>query len=293
VKLLDNAVDCLVATDEVKKGFLGLSADAVRLYKAVLPDSKADQFRPICRLLGILADKIRALRDSVDISGVMEQVSALLDRSIAPEEYLIPQPTPDKRVDLSSIDFEALAKKFQAGHRHSEAERLRSAIAAKLTRMVRLNRSRMDFLAKFQKMIDEYNAGSVNVEEHFRRLTAFARGLNEEDQRAIGEQLSEEELAVFDLLTKPEMKLSAKDQRKVKQTARELLETLKREKLVLDWRKRQQARADVRVTIEKMLDAGLPEAYSRALFAAKSEALFQHVYECYFGAGRSVYSAAA
>lgn len=37
-------------------------------------------------------------------------------------------------------------------------------------------------------------------------------------------------------------------------TARELLATLKAGKLVLDWRKRQQARAEVRVTIEKLLD---------------------------------------
>jgi type I restriction enzyme R subunit len=78
----------------------------------------------------------------------------------------------------------------------------------------------------------------------------------------------------------------------VKATAKELLSTLKAGKLVLDWRKRQQARAEVRVTIEKMLDQGLPKAYTPELFAQKSTAVFQHVYEAYYGAGRSVYAAA-
>ena len=64
-----------------------------------------------------------------------------------------------------------------------------------------------------------------------------------------------------------------------------------REKLVLDWRKRQRSRAEVRVTIEKMLDRGLPETYTRELFQEKTEAVFQHVYESYYGAGRGIYAA--
>ena len=86
--------------------------------------------------------------------------------------------------------------------------------------------------------------------------------------------------------------LQAKDCEKVKATARELLTTLKAQKLALDWRKKQQARADVRVTIEKHLDAGLPRAYTPDLFQQKTAAVFQHVYASYFGAGKSVYEAA-
>ena len=47
-----------------------------------------------------------------------------------------------------------------------------------------------------------------------------------------------------------------------RETKKGLLATLKAGKLVLDWRKRQQARAEVRVTIEKLLDQGLPRAYT-------------------------------
>ena len=172
-------------------------------------------------------------------------------------------------------------------------EQLKGRVAQKLMAMVRLNRTRMDFLEEFQALIDAYNAGSLNAEAFFRQLVAFAQSLNEEERRGLGEQLDEEELALFDLLTKPQIDLSDGDRDKVKATARELLATLKAGKLVLDWRKRQQARAEVRVTIEKLLDLGLPRAYTPELFEEKASAVFQHVYDAYYGAARSVYAKAA
>lgn len=62
---------------------------------------------------------------------------------------------------------------------------------------------------------------------------------------------------------------------------------------MLDWRKRQQARAELRVTVEKLLDRGLPRACTRALLEQRSTAVFQYIYDAYYGAGRSVYTEAA
>jgi len=148
----------------------------------------------------------------------------------------------------------------------------------------------MDYLERFREMIDAYNAGSLNAEEFFQQLMNFARSLNEEEKRAVGEQLDEEELAIFDLLTKPQIEMSGAERARVKATAKELLTTIKAGKLVLDWRKRQQSRAEVRVSIEKVLDQGLPRAYTPELFEQKTAAVFQHVYDSYYGDGRSVYA---
>ena len=74
--------------------------------------------------------------------------------------------------------------------------------------MLRLNKSRMNYLDKFQQMIDEYNAGSRSVEIFFAYLVEFAQELSIEDKRAISENLAEEELAIFDLLTKPDITLT-------------------------------------------------------------------------------------
>jgi type I restriction enzyme R subunit len=285
-----------VASEEIKRRYLDLANTVQRLYKAVLPDPAAREFAAQVTPVEVIADKIRALTPPADISQVMLQVEALLDRSIATEGYLIRETSAtygdEHLLDLSAIDFEKLANKFKTSRKRTLNEKLKGSVAAKLMAMVRINRTRMDYLEKFQEMIDAYNAGSLNAEEFFKQLVAFAQSLNKEEQRAVGEQLNEEELALFDLLTKPRIEMSKADRDKVKSTARELLRTLKEGKLVLDWRKRQQARAEVRVTIEKMLDHGLPRAYTPELFEQKTTAVFQHVYDAYYGAGRSVYAAA-
>ena len=67
--------------------------------------------------------------------------------------------------------------------------------------MLRLKKSRMNYLEKFQQMIEGYNSGSRNVEIFFADFVEFAQELNIEDKRAISEKLTEEKLAIFDLLT--------------------------------------------------------------------------------------------
>ena len=296
VGLLDDAVESLVASEEIKSRYLDMANTVQRLYKAVLPDPGAHEFAADVTPIKVIADKIRALPPPPDISMVMQPVEGLLDRSVATQGYVIREggttDGDEHLIDLSAFDFEALAEKFKIGRKRTINEQFKGTVAQKLMAMVRLNRTRMDYLERFQAMIDAYNAGSLNAEEFFQQLMAFAKSLNEEEQRGVGEQLDEEELALFDLLTKPQIDLSDSDRDKVKATARGLLATLKEGKLVLDWRKRQQSRAEVRVTIEKLLDQGLPRAYTPELFEQKTTAVFQHVYDSYYGAGRSVYAVA-
>lgn len=292
VKLLDDAVEAILVSDESKTKYLSLAGTVDNLYKAILPDPMASECGPARTLFVVIAEKIRSLTPEADISQVMEAVEVLLDKSIATEGYVIQdsvQPHLKRLVDLSKIDFDALKAHFEKSRKRTEAERLRSAISNKLARMVRLNKTRTDYLEKFQRMIEEYNSGAYNVELFFTKLMAFAQELNAEEKRGIAEQLSEEELAVFDLLTKPEMTLSKREEREVKKVARELLETLKREKLVLDWRKRQQSRAMVRLSIEEVLDR-LPRRYTPEVYRRKCDVIYHHVYDSYFGRDQSIYA---
>jgi type I restriction enzyme R subunit len=91
-----------------------------------------------------LADMIRALMPAVDISGVMQQIEGVLDKSIATSGYIIKEEY--KALDLSKIDFDALRKLFKKAHKRAEIERLRAVITAKLQSMLAQNRTRVDFL---------------------------------------------------------------------------------------------------------------------------------------------------
>jgi len=158
--------------------------------------------------------------------------------------------------------------------------------------MVRLNPSRMDYLEEFQHLIDEYNNGEIDIEVFFERLLQFSQSLGEEEQRGIAQNLSEEELVVFDLLTKPRIELSDDEIEQVKEVARDLLDTIKAERLVLDWRKKQQMRAGVQKAVEIGLEQ-LPKKYSKENYIEKCDLVYGHIYDSYYGEGRSIYSTAA
>jgi type I restriction enzyme R subunit len=124
---------------------------------------------------------------------------------------------------------------------------------ANRTRMLRLNEARTDFLDKFQRLIDGYNAGSRNIEEVYRRLIELTKALSEEEERHIRENLTEEELAVFDILTRPGPELTAEEREEVKKVSRQLLARI-HSLLGLDWRKKNHARARVQMAIEARID---------------------------------------
>lgn len=295
IKLRDDSVELLLASPDTKTKFLAFATDVDRLFKAILPDPSANEFGPYRAVLVNLEKKIRSLTPPADISAVMGAVEDLLDESVAAKAYVIRAAEDEdahRVVDLANVDFDAWQKEFNTGRKRTEVERLQAALNSKLTRMVRANPTRIDYMERFQALIDAYNSGSINVEEFFRRLMVFTHSLNDEEQRAIAENLTEEELAIFDLITKPDVELTTKERDEVKRLASGLLKTLKEEKLVLDWRKRQQTRAGVQLTIEQVLDR-LPEVFTIGVYRQKVQRVYQHVYDSYFGEGRSVYGAAA
>lgn len=284
---VDDAIEQVIINDELKKKFISLVNQVVRLYKAILPDPAAGEFAPIKTCLSVLAEKIRNFTEEATIDDIMNQVDELLDESISTKGYVIHPTEETSLIDLSEIDFEALKAHFEKGRKRTQAERLKQAVGAKLHQMVELNKTRTDLLEKFKKLIDEYNKG-LDVDGFFAKLTDFVKELTEEEKRGVSEQLTEEELALFDILTKPEIDMTDKEKDEVKKVARSLLQTLKQAKLVLDWRKKQRTRADVYSTVKMILDE-LPRAYTPELYQKKCDVVYQHIYDSYQGEGRSIY----
>jgi type I restriction enzyme, R subunit len=287
-----DAVELLIVNDEEKAAFLEQARLVDKLFKAILPDGRAAEFGPIRAVLKYLADHIANLNLPVDVSPVLRRVEQLLDESVAARAYVIKEGDDGSHIDLNDVDWDALQRTFDGGHQRTAAERLRSLLTARVTRLARLNPTRRDLLERFQQLIDEYNAGSSNVEEFFRRLVAFTHDLTAEEQRTVVEHLTEEQLAVYDLLLRPAPDLTDAERAEVKRVAESLLGVLKREKLVLDWRKEQQSRAAVRLAVEETLDE-LPQKYDRKWYAQKCDAVYEHVFESYWDDGRSVYDRVA
>ena len=278
--LISQAVEVLVAPDERRRGFLRVAGAAARAYKALLPDDRATPYlRPVATL-HVLSEALRGKLGPVDISAVSAKIEALLDEKIEGVAITAPIIEGDEaggRVDLSSIDFEKLATMF--GQRpKTAAERLREGAQAKAHEMAERNPTRIQLVEKLEKLVETYNMGTLDVEVFFEALKRLIAEMEEEERRAAREGLSEDELAIFDLLTKPEPALTKAQETEVKKVARELLLKLQDQLNVFDWRARQQTRAAVQSTIRFTLNE-LPEGpYPEPMWNEKVDAVWSFIF---------------
>ena len=185
------------------------------------PGTSASCSRPCCptprpprssttvAAIRVLAERIATSRGrpQADLDAISDAVDALLDRSVGAEEYVIRAAAegsePDPLIDLSQIDFDGLAAKF-AGRKRAETDRLAALLKQRAVAAATRNPTRYDLVERIEELIADYNAGSLNIDEYLRRLIELSKTLTDEEQRAVTEGLTEEELAIFDLLTKPE-----------------------------------------------------------------------------------------
>ena len=289
LQLIKDAVEALIAPESLRQKFLEQQRLVQLLHAAIKPDPAAQEFAASVGALNSIAAEIRLTLNPnpPDISAVMGQIGQVLDQSIT--GIAIRDQGPPS-IDLSKIDFQALADKFkQKRNKKMELEELKALIAAHLARMVQLNPTRADFREKFEALIASYNAGSRSVEQIYNDLVQLSLQLSQEQQRHIRENLSEEELAMFDILLQSAPDLSDSDRAKVKQSARDLVERIK-ELLVLNWQQKSSARARLKLQIEEALDIGLPRAYTPELYQQKCEAVFAHIEQAYPERDRSVYA---
>ena len=291
LQLIKDAVEALIAPESLRQKFQEQQRLVQLLHAAIKPHPAAQEFAASVGALNMIAAGIRETLNPnpPDISAVMGQIGQVLDQSIT--GIAIRDQGPPS-IDLSKIDFQALADKFkQKKNKKTELEELKALIAAHLARMMQLNPTRADFREKFEALIASYNAGSRSVEEVYKQLLHLSMQLSQEQQRHIRENLSEEELAMFDILLQSAPDLSDNDRAKVKQSARELVERIK-ELLVLNWQQKFDARAKLKVVIEEALDIGLPRAYTPELYQQKCEAVFAHIEQAYPERDQSVYTPA-
>ncbi|MDP8932238.1 MAG: HsdR family type I site-specific deoxyribonuclease, partial [Actinomycetota bacterium] len=295
VALQNSAVEALLVDDATRRHYLTLARRVRDHFKSLLPDPHAQASTRTVAVVRSLASRIESLTETPDISEVMGDVEELLDRSVGAEEYVIRQAAQsadvEPLIDLNRLDFEALLARF-AGQKRTAAKRLERHVEQGIDRAVRQNPTRIDLAERFRRLIEDYNAGTYNLEQFLRRLVSLNSDLLEEEQRAIREDLTEAELAIFDLLTKPEPELTDRERDQVKRASKRLLAHVE-EKLVLDWRKRMQTRAAVQVAVGKLLDEELPEIYGPEIYDRKCQLVYEHIYASYFDDGRSVYEGGA
>ncbi|MFG1419980.1 type I restriction endonuclease subunit R [Xanthobacter sp. V0B-10] len=285
--LIARAVEILVAPDERRREFLQLAGAVTKAYKALLPDERAAPYLKRVAAFHMLADAVRAKLGPADLSAIRTKIAELLDDKLEGVAILTPiveGEGANGRVDLSGIDFGKLATLFESSPKVA-AEQLRAEAEGKTRQMAEANPTRIDLVEKLEKLVAEYNAGSIDTERFFEALKGFVADLDEEEQRAAREGLNEEELAIFDLLTTPEPKLTPAQEAEVKRVARELLTKLDGLVKTIDWVRGQETRGAVFSEIRVRLNDLPEEPYPQALWDAKVAQVWDFVLRRYAEGG--------
>ncbi len=289
ILLLEKYANTIVGKAEKKNKFLNLASDVHTSYQSVLPDPSAEDYYKEVTAIRVLASRIRDVgTQSIDVSQVKKDLEDLLDKSIQAGEYVIPQ---HKKVkDLSKLDADGLHKFFASlENKNLQIEAMSAELEQKINEMVRKNKKRAHFMERLLSLLKEYNSGAHDIDKVFEDLVSLAKDLSKEEQRAVKENLSEEELSIFDMLIKEN--LNPDETEKVKKVARELLSKLKTERLVLDWREKESARAGVKTTISEVLYSSLPEPkYTEKDCEHRSLEVYNFVYEHYLDAQEFVFA---
>ena len=190
------------------------------------------------------------------------------------------------RVDLSGIDFDKLANLFAVSPKVA-AQRLREAAEDQVEKMANANPTRVLLVERLEKLVAAYNAGSIDVERFFEELKAFVNSLDAEEQRAAREGLTDEELAIFDLLTTPEPKLTKAEEQEVKRVAKALLERLHELVDAVDWLRGQETRGAVWTAIRSRLNDLPEQPYPQHLWDTKVDQVWDFVLRRYASASVS------
>ncbi len=278
ILLIEKYANEIVANPTSKKHFLEMASNLQSSYLSVLPDPSADDYCEPCAAIRTIAGRVRATSgDARDLSTVKKELETLLDRSIQTSEYII---SPNKKIkDLSTLDADKLAAFFESlENKNLQIEEITSELVQKIEKLIRKNKKRQEFMDRLNMLLNSYNNGAHDIDQLFEQLVELAKSLDYEEQRAERENLSEEELAIFDLLIKDHMTSEEKDQ--AKKVVRELLAKLKDHKFILDWKKKEAGKSGVRNTITESLYAYIPDGNSKvADRSIYQQQIYDYVYE--------------
>lgn len=260
IKGLADAVEAVYSSDEAKRRFEIMARQVFIRFKALIVEPSAWAFAERHDNIEAIYKKLSERRDTADVTELLKELHRIVNEAIrtqAPGEDQAEGLT----FDLSKIDLEKLRDEFakKVRRKATALQDIRDIVEQKLAEMLARNPMRMDYQVKYESIIADYNSEKdrTTIEETFRRLIELVQSLDEEQTRAARENLSDEELAMFDLLKRND--LSKADRERVKQASREMLATIKARLAELDrfWEK-EQTKADVEVFILDEVFARLP-----------------------------------
>jgi len=261
IQLLADAVNAVYTSDESKRRFEIQARVVFNRFKALLVEPSALAYAERHDHLEAIYKKLTERRDTADVTELLKVLHRIVNQAIATQGAGSDQAT-GLTMDLTQIDMEKLRDEFarKVKRKATVIEDIRQIVENKLAQMLALNPLRMNYERRYQEIIAAYNQDKdrATIEDTFARLTDLVAGLSAEQHRALDEGLSEEQLALFDLLQNSQ--LGKADRDRIKQASRELLAGILGIIAPLDrWTEKEQTQAEVETFILDRVHVELPD----------------------------------
>ena len=251
-------------------------------FKALLVEPSALAYAERHDNIEAIYKKLTERRDTADVSALLKVLHRIVNQAIATQGSGADQ-AEGLTIDLSQINMERLREEFaqKVRRKASVIEDIRRIVEEKLAQMLARNPLRMNYEKKYQEIIAAYNADKdrATVEDTFAKLMDLANGMDAEQRRAAEEGLSEEQLALFDLLQRGD--LSKAERERIKQASRELLAGILAVIAPLDrWTEKEQTQAEVQTFILDHVYQELPEPpYTHSDKQDVAALVYRHIWQ--------------
>lgn len=279
--IMKEGANAMCETVEIRKSYSTFISTLLKLWKYLDREDITVEMRRKKDAVEAIWKEMQKKHKHTDITSLSAAINEIVNShlEIDVDKPLILEED-SRRFDISKINFDLLRREFAKSKEKNLILRdIQDLLQERIACMMVENPSRINFYEKYQKIIQEYNKEQdrASIEKTFEELTKLSNELSEEEKRYVREGFtSDEELSVYDLLFSDN--LNARDIKKIKEVAKDLLKKIKDKIAELDhWTDKPETKAEVDNLIRDTLWAELPESYDNQSISLYRQKIYEYV----------------
>ncbi|MDR7606353.1 MAG: type I restriction endonuclease subunit R [Armatimonadota bacterium] len=254
--LLPPAQEHILAQENGKDRLLQAVAELSRAFALAVPREEALRIRDdVAFFQAVRAALIkRAPGDARPEEELDHAIRQIVSRAVVPEGVVdLFAAAGLKKPDISVLSEEFLAEVRGMPHKNLAVELLRKLLQGEIRARRRRNVVQArSFAEMLERAVRRYQNRAIDAVQVLEELIELARQIREADRRGEELGLSEEELAFYDALAASQGPQAVLADEALRTLAREILRVI-RKNVTVDWTVRENARAQLRVLVKRIL----------------------------------------
>ncbi len=255
-KITTLAYDKVATSEEAKKRYVKNYVALKKLFVLSVPNPEAIEIKNDMYFFEMIKKMVVKYSPSKikEVSRELEyEMIQLISKSIEAEKpvdlYTLLK---KEKPEITMFDESFLAEFKDLKQRNFAAEVLAKIMKDEIVVRMKINQFRYSsFYEKLQKIIEKYNLKRLSTVEIMERLIKLAQEVKKQVEEGKELDLSEEELAFYDLLSSKEKFFENKEE--IKKVAREIIKELGGYVKVADWNRKEYLKAKIKSAVKKII----------------------------------------